>query len=65
MNRPPGSISRRRRPWKAEVGNAWWLLCQDSPKVKSDSQATLVDSSSVANRRRPKKWQIELMLKVA
>ena len=49
----------------ADVGNAWWLLCQDSPSVASDSQATLVERSLVVKRRRPKKWQIELMLKVA
>jgi hypothetical protein len=50
------SSSRRRSPWNADVGNAWWLLCHDSPKVASDSQATLADRSLVANRRRPKKW---------
>ena len=64
MNMPPRSSSRRRSPWNADVGNAWWLLCQDSPKVESDSQATLLDWSLVTKRRRPKKWQIELMLKV-
>jgi hypothetical protein len=50
------SSSRRRSPWNADVGNAWWLLCHDSPKVASDSQATLADRSLVANRRRPEKW---------
>jgi hypothetical protein len=48
----------------AEVGKAWWLLCQDSPKEGSASQNTLRDSSDVRNRRRPKTWQIELMLNV-
>ena len=65
MNWPPMSSSRVRRPWKADVGKAWWLLCHDSPNVASESQATLVDASSVSKRRRPKKWQIELMLNVA
>src|SRR5213076_470761 len=57
-----GSTSQRRCPWAAEVGNAWWLLCQASPNVISDSHARLRDSSSVAKRRRPKKWHSELML---
>jgi hypothetical protein len=48
----------------AEVGKAWWLLCQDSPKEGSASQNTLRDSSDVRNRRRPKTWQIELILNV-
>ena len=59
------STSRRPRPWAADVGNAWWLLCQASPNVISDSQARLRDSSSVWNRLRPKKWQSELIENVA
>ena len=58
------STSHQRRPWVAERGKAWWLWCQDSPSDGIASQNTLVDSSSVAKRRRPKKWQIELIEKV-
>jgi hypothetical protein len=48
MSIAEGSIWRRVMPWRAEVGNAWWLLCQASPKVSSDSHARFRDSSSVA-----------------
>ena len=58
---PDGSGSHRRRPCSAERGNAWWLWCQASPNEASASQETLVDSSSVSKRRRPKKWQTELI----
>jgi hypothetical protein len=51
---PEMSISRRRRPWCAERGNAWWLWCQASPSDGSASQATLVDWSATSKRRRPK-----------
>jgi hypothetical protein len=37
------------------------LWCQASPSDGSASQKTLVEWSSMANRRRPKKWQIELI----
>ena len=60
----PRSNCQRPRPWRAEVGKAWWLLCHASPKASGASQARLRDSSPVANGRRPKKWQSELMLKV-
>src|SRR5258708_25821826 len=40
-----GSSSRRRRPWPAEVGKAWWLLCHASPSDGSASQRRLRDSS--------------------
>ena len=52
----------RPRPCAADVGNAWWLLCHDSPNDGSASQKTLRDSSAVLNLRRPKTWQMELML---
>jgi hypothetical protein len=45
MNIAEGSSSQRPRPWRAERGNAWWLWCQDSPNVTSESQATFVDLS--------------------
>jgi hypothetical protein len=52
-----GSTCQNLSPWRAEVGKAWWLLCQDSPKVRRESQARLRDSSPVSKSRRPKKWQ--------
>ena len=61
MTQAEGSTWKRPRPWTAEVGKAWWLLCQASPKEKGASQARLRDSSSVSNLRRPKKWQSELI----
>ena len=45
----------------AERGKAWWLWCQDSPIESTDSQNTLVEWSSTAKRRVPKKWQTELI----
>ena len=57
-----GSNCQRREPWRAEVGNAWWLLCHASPNVKNDSHARLRDSSPVVEAGAPKKWQSELML---
>ena len=61
--RPVGSASRsqKRRPWNAEVGNAWWLWCHASPIESGASQNTLRDSSSMSNRLRPKKWHTELI----
>ena len=61
MTRAEGSTSQRLRPCSAERGNAWWLWCHASPIEGIASQATLVDLSSISNRRRPKKWQIELI----
>ncbi len=58
---PDGSSSYQRRPWKAERGNAWWLWCHASPREASESHQTLVERSSVAKRRAPWKWQIELI----
>ena len=57
-----GSTGQRLMPCEAEVGKAWWLLCHDSPSVKGASQSRLREWSSVSKRRRPKKWQSELML---
>jgi hypothetical protein len=56
-----GSNCQARRPWACDVGNAWWLLCHASPKVKNDSQNRLRDSSFVWNACRPKKWHSELI----
>src|ERR687887_883171 len=58
---PEGSSSHARRPCEAERGNAWWLWCQASPSDGSASQRTLVEWSSIGKRRRPKKWQTELI----
>ena len=44
------SISRRRRPCAAEVGKAWWLLCQASPSEGIASQARLREWSSLSKR---------------
>ena len=41
MSQALGSSCRRPRPCRAEVGNAWWLLCQASPKAIGASQARL------------------------
>ena len=49
------------RPCCAERGNVWWLWCHASPKLGSASHHTFVEWSSTAKRRRPKKWQIELI----
>jgi hypothetical protein len=54
MMSPETSTSHQRRPWLAERGKAWWLWCHASPSEGSASQATLVEWSSTANRRRPK-----------
>src|SRR5882724_12703947 len=63
ITQPPGSsaASKRRRPWKADEGNAWWLLCHDSPNEIRLSSQTLRLSSDDRKFRRPQKWQIELI----
>ena len=61
MTHAEGSISQRPMPCAADVGNAWWLLCHASPIVSGASHIRLRDSSFVANLRRPKKWQSELI----
>ena len=48
-------------PWNADVGNAWWLLCHDSPNEIRLSSHTLRLSSADVKLRRPQKWQIELI----
>ncbi len=42
------STCQRPRPWTAEVGKAWWLLCQASPRVGIAISARLRDSSVVS-----------------
>src|SRR4029077_2005463 len=46
-----GSICLFFMPCTAEVGKAWWLLCQASPKVGIASQARFRDSSVVSKSR--------------
>src|SRR5215210_3431908 len=59
------SISYQARPCLAEVGCAWWLLCQPSPKVRSATHQLLVESSLVAKRRLPHMCVAELTSQVA
>src|SRR6266852_4301685 len=54
------SISYHFKPCRAEVGCAWWLLCQPSPKVRSATHQLLRESSLVSNRRRPHRCVAEL-----
>ncbi len=35
------SICHHLRPWRAEVGKAWWLLCQPSPKARRPKMGLL------------------------
>src|SRR5574341_383373 len=58
------STSYQARPWRAEVGCAWWLLCQPSPKVKSATHQLLRESSVVTKRRLPHKWVAEFTSQV-
>ena len=55
------SICHHFSPWTDDVGNAWWLLCQDSPSDGIASHARLRDSSPVSKSRRPKTWHSELI----
>ena len=59
------SICQRRRPCRADDGNAWWLLCQPSPRTSTAISQLLRDSSRERKSRRPNMWQIEFTAKVA
>src|SRR5438128_10567454 len=48
-----GPNSYQARPWRDEVGWAWWLLCHPSPKVMSATHHRFRESSVVAKRRPP------------
>src|SRR5580698_4646755 len=48
-----GSTSYHARPWRAETGWAWWLLCHPSPPVTSATHQLLREASRVSNRRLP------------
>jgi len=37
------SISNQRKPWRAENGKAWWLLCQPSPHATIATNQLFVD----------------------
>src|SRR5580704_8057724 len=59
-----GSNSYHVSPCRAEVGCAWWLLCQPSPNVSRATHQLLRESSRVSNRRRPHMWVAELTSQV-
>src|SRR5580658_8233234 len=59
------STSYHSRPCRAEVGCAWWLLCQPSPKVISATHQLLRESSVVSNRRVPHRCVAEFTSQVA
>src|SRR5688572_7002460 len=58
------SNSYHARPCRADVGCAWWLLCQPSPKVRSATHQLLVESSRVAKRREPHRCVAEFTSQV-
>src|ERR1017187_6937173 len=60
-----GSNSYQASPCRAEVGWAWWLLCQPSPNEMSATHQLLRESSRVANRRAPHMWVAEFTSQVA
>src|SRR5262249_34934255 len=47
------SNSYQARPWRADCGCAWWLLCQPSPKVSIATQKLLREASVVRKRCLP------------
>src|SRR5215469_3317841 len=59
------SNSYQARPCRAELGWAWWLLCQPSPKVNNATHQLLRESSRVANRREPHMCVAEFTSQVA
>src|ERR1700757_2676681 len=54
-----GSTSYHLRPWRADTGCAWWLLCHPSPPVSSATHQLLRESSRVSNLRDPQMWVAE------
>ena len=50
----------RRAPWRAQVGWAWWTLCQLSPRDTMASGHRFVLRSAVSSDRQPKVWHSEL-----
>src|ERR1051326_4012873 len=59
-----GSNSYHARPCRADVGCAWRLLCQPSPKLNSATHHVLRESSRVLNRRLPNMWVAEFTAQV-
>src|SRR5918999_2762000 len=58
------STSYHARPWRAETGCAWWLLCHPSPNVMSATHQLFVESSRVSNRREPQRCVAEFTSQV-
>ena len=59
------SSSYHAKPWRAETGCAWWLLCQPSPNVSIATHQLLVESSRVLKRRDPHRCVAEFTSHVA
>src|ERR1041385_910946 len=59
-----GSNSYHAKPCRAEVGCAWWLLCQPSPKLRMATHQVLRESSRVLKRRLPNMWVAEFTAQV-
>src|SRR5579862_2732732 len=59
------STSYQVSPCRADVGCAWWLLCQPSPNVKSATSQLLVERSRVEKRREPHICVTEFTAQVA
>ena len=59
MSHAEGSTMPRRTSWRAQVGWAWWTLCQLSPRDTMANGHKLVLRSGVGSERRPKVWQSE------
>src|SRR6185295_3614226 len=58
------SNSYQAKPWRADVGCAWWLLCQPSPNVRIATHQLFLESSLVWKRRRPHIWVAEFTSQV-
>src|SRR5690349_8006067 len=63
MIRADGSNCPRRTPWRAQVGSAWWELCQFSPNemIASGQKFAARSEPRVAKGRCPYTWQMELI----
>src|SRR4030095_4403998 len=57
ISRYDGSNCHQNSPWRADVGKAWWLLCQPSPRLSSATAALLALWSPLAKGREPQTWQ--------
>ena len=52
------------KPWRAEWGKAWWLLCQPSPKVTAATQGLFIELSPLSWRASPQQWVAEFTSQV-